>query len=231
MADAAFELIPQSKVRIEGRILSINYCDPPLEGKYRYLMDGTSDERDKICQHVFVHEFRNIFPTDLPNGFSLTIEQPRSDFRQINSVNIKKLDDLSKLVVTLYFSFSDWHLPLNLSHFAEAYCSSLRENVENETDTYVEPDNLGVYVCCGVSVSSTTSFFSAYRKAEAQILATYRTCLADVYKPAASLKKDTKQVPSVDVSGAKWWVKYVIVPVLGSGSVAAIAAGLMALLK
>ena len=231
MANPVFELIPQSKVRIEDKILSIHYCDPPINGKYRYVMDGTSDERDKICQHIFIHDFMSVFPTDLPNGFSLTIQNPRTDFRHINFVEIKKLDDSSKLVVILNFIFSDWHLPLNLPHFAETYSESLRKNVENATESYVESDELvGVFVYCEVSVSPTTSFFSAFRKVEAQILATYRRCLADVYRPPTQ-SYDTKQPQSADVSGAKWWVKYVIVPVLGSGAVAAIAGGLMAFLK
>jgi len=106
--------------------------DPPFEGKYRYLADTTSDERDRICQHLFVHDFREVHPSDLPNGISINIYSPRSDFRQIDFVKIKKANDQSELIIVLYFDYVDWHLPINLQNFAERYRDALLHHVDSD---------------------------------------------------------------------------------------------------
>lgn len=229
MSTPAFELIDNQTFRIRERVVSCHFMDPPFEGKYRYLADTTSDERDRICPHLFVHDFREVHPSDLPNGISINIHSPRSDFRQIDFVGIKKVNDQSEIIIVLCFDYIDWHLPINLQHFAERYRDALLLHVDSALECHIDHSDPGLLINCSISVTPDTDYLSAYRKAVSQILVTYRKCLENIYKPSSS--KEVKLLQADDTAGAKWWFRYVIVPILGSGAVAAIAAGLIVLVK
>lgn len=229
MRARTFELIDNETFRVGERVVSCHFVDPPVQGKYRYLAETTSDERDRICQHLSIHDFREIHPSDLPNGISINIQSPRSDFRQIHFAEIKKVNDQSELVIVLCFDYVDWHLPINLQHFAERYRDALLSHVDRALDCHIDHSEPGLILSCSISVPPDTDYLSAYGKAVSQILATYRTSLENIYKPPSP--KGAKPIQADDSAGAKWWFRYVIVPVLGSGAVAAIAAGLIALAK
>ena len=229
MSTPAFELIDNQTFRIGERVVSCHFMDPPFEGKYRYLADTTSDERDRICQHLFVHDFREVHPSDLPNGISINIYSPRSDFRQIDFVKIKKANDQSELIIVLCFDYVDWHLPINLQNFAERYRDALLHHVDSALECNIDHSDLGLFINCSISVAPDIDYMSAYSKAVSQTLATYRKCLENIYTPSSS--KEAKPLQADDSAGAKWWFRYVIAPILGSGAVAAIAAGLIALVK
>lgn len=231
MTAPAFELIDKSTFRVGDKVLSGHFCDPPLDGRYRYVTDGTSDERDRICQHLFVHDFRDVRPSDLPNGISINIQNPKSEFRQVNLVEIRKVEDQSELAIVLSFDYADWHLPLNLQYFAERYRDALLQQVDNARSCDVDQSDVGLFINCSIVVTPDINYLSAYRKADVQVLAAYRKCLADIYRQQHSTKEETAPAQVEDSVGAKWWFRYVIVPVIGSGTVAAIAAGLVALLK
>ncbi|WP_265948962.1 hypothetical protein [Dechloromonas sp. A34] len=229
MSNPVFELIDNTTFRVGERIVSCHFSDPPFDGKYRYHADGTSNERDHITQHLFVHDFRNICPSDLPNGISINIQYPKSEFRHVNFAEIKKANDQSELIIVLCFDYVDWHLPINLHNFAERYRDALLHLVDGATQSNIDQSEPGLFVTCSISVVPDTDYLSTYRKAVSQILATYRKCLEDIYKQP--LSKESKPIRADDNTGAKWWFRYVIVPILGSGAVAAIAAGLIALAR
>lgn len=230
MTIPVFEIIDKASFRVGDKLLSGHSCDPPLDGKYRYAMEGTSNERDRIVQHLFIHDFREVRPVDLPNGVSIHISNPKSEFRQVNFAEIKKINDQSELTIILCFDYVDWHLPLNLQHFAERYSGTLLRQVDSAIRCDIDQTEVGLFINCSIVVAPETNFLSAYRKADAQILAIYRKCLADIY----TQQHPTKEIVTTqakDNDGSKWWFRYVIVPIIGSGTVAAIAASLMALLK
>ncbi|MCK6393617.1 hypothetical protein [Zoogloea sp.] len=230
MAAPVFELIDNSTFRFGERVVSGHFSDLPFHGKYRYVVEGTSDERARIPQQLFFHDFIDIRPADLPNGISITLQRPRSEFRQVNFAEIKKVDDQSVLVIILCFDYVDWHLPINLQLFSERYRDSLLRQVDSAVEAHIDQADFGLFINCSISVASDVTFLAAYRKADSQILATYRKCLEDLYKTQPA-KNETKPAKTDDSEGAKWWFRYVIVPVVGSGAVAAIAAGLMAFVK
>lgn len=233
MTHPPFELVSESKFRIGERIVSGHFCDPPANGKWKYVIEANSDERHHIGQLLFVHDFSDVRPTDLPNGISIVIQGPKSDFGQVSFADIKKINDKSELTVVLNFDYVDWHLPLNLQHFVESFRDALIQQVDHANNCHIDHRDIGLSVDCSVGVDPDTNYFSAFKKVDAQVLATYRKCLSDIYKQqhVPKLEPITVSRPDEAASGARWWVRYVIVPVIGSGAVAALAAGLIALLK
>lgn len=230
MTPRAFELLDDCHVRIADKTFRCHYATSQLDGKPAYSIEGTSDERNGLAQRIFIHDFRDICPTDLPNGISVIIDRPKSTFKQLNFANLTKADDRTEIELVITFYFSDWHLPINLQNFAAKYCEAMLGSIENiiEADFFVE--DVSVMVTCRVSIKPTTTFLVAYRNAADQILTTYRNCLESLYIPTPTSGSKSPKA-SDDSTGTKWWFRYVIVPILGSGAVAAIAAALIALLK
>lgn len=231
MEVSPFELLDQSTFKVGGRKVKCSYCNPPFQGKYKYLADGISNEKDSVWQQLFIHDFSDTHPTDLPNGISITIVDPKSDFREVNFAKIEKIDDKSELTIILNFNYVDWHLPISLPHFLEGYREALFKEVKDATQATIESsDVVGFFISCSVVVQPTENFWSAYLQTTSQMLTIYRKFLAEMFGERQQLKPK-KTSSDDDNSGAKWWFRYVIVPVLGSGAVAAIAAGLMAFAK
>lgn len=230
MDSSTFKLVNQTTYRVGGRELSCSYCNPLFKGKFRYIADGTSDERDSVADHLFIHDFCDTHPTDLPNGISITIVSPKSEFRQVDFARIEKVEDKAELTITLGFLYADWHLPISLPHFLERYRDALLRQVGNASQANIENSEVGFFLSCAVVVQPSVDFWSAYQESTSQILSTYRKCLAELFGERQQPKAATIQ-KSEGISGARWWFQYVIVPVLGSGAVAAIAAGLMAFVK
>lgn len=132
-------------------------------------------------------------------------------------------------IVVLYFDHADWHLHINLQHFAARYRDALLRQVDNAIECHIDHSDPGMYINCAISVAPDMDYLSAYRNAVSQILATYRKCLEDIYKQP--LVRKLKVAQANNIGGAKWWFRYVIVPIWGSGAVTAVAASLIAMLK
>lgn len=233
MTSSAFEILSESTFRVGDKAIAGHFCDPPERGKWKYAIEATSDERSRNGQHLFVHDFREVRPVDLPNGISIVIQSPKSEFRQVGFAEINKINDRSELIVTITFDYADWHHPLNLQHFAERYCDAWRQDVAQATNCHIDRSEIGLYINCSIQVSPEVDYLSAYQKIDAQVLAVYRKCLSEVSTQNTQPKTDAPSTPVGERtdSGAKWWVRYVIVPVIGSGAVAALVAAIVALLK
>lgn len=231
MTTPTFEFLPEEKARIGDAIVKVCRCDPPLDGKWRYSIDATSDEMDTISQKLSVHQLRDVRPPHLPNGIVISIQRPRTEFRELQFVDIRKIDDRSEMHATMVFDFVDWHLPINLQHFAKNYCDAMLKIVEGAVATHIIPTEVGLFITCEVVVSPATNYWSAYRNIDIQVLETYRKCIADTYKPQNENPVQALPMPGSDASGTKWWVRHVLVPIVGSGAFAAAMAGLITFLK
>lgn len=225
MAISDFEILEPTKFRIKDKIISARYHEQPLQGRYKYTVDCTSNERDKIVQNLNIYEFGNISPTDLPNSFILTIQEPRSEFKQLAFIEISKLNDSSELSCTVIFDYGDWHLPINLVHFSDLYASTLQNRVENFTKTAIDKSEAGIFITCWTSIPPQTNYLDAYRKLASEMLLSYRKSIEMTYQPNDMDKKISAPLPH-DNSGFMWWLRYIIVPLI-----IAIIAGLFVIFK
>ena len=231
MTSTSFEILENKRIRIGSQLLDMHLSSPPLDGKWKYIIEATSDTRDKIVQHLNMHQLGDIYPTDLPNGISISISSPKTEFRAIQFADIKKLDDQSELRVTMIFDFVDWHLPVNLQHFGENYRDAMLVEVKEALLAEITTTEFGLFITCGVRVPPKTNYLDAYRKINTQVLTTYRKCIADTYKSKDIKVINSRPLQKSDSTGLKWWVRYVLVPVIGSGAFAAVIAGLITFFK
>lgn len=231
MTTPAFEFLSEEQARIGDAIVKVYRCNPPLDGKWKFSIEATSDDRDTIVQKLRLHELRDVRPPDIPNGTAIMIQRPRTEFRELQFADIRKIDDRSEMHVTMVFDFIDWHLPISLQHFAKSYCDAMLKLVEGATSTHIAATEAGLFITCEVAVPPITNFWAAFQNIDTQVLATYRKCIADTYIPKSEMPVQTQAPQLTDAHGARWWIRYVLVPIVGSGTFAAVIAGLMAFLN
>lgn len=201
--------------------------EPPFEGKWRYLVNGDGHERAHSGHHLSPYNLRGLRPIDVPNGLSLSIYRPKSSFRLLNSFELRKLDDECQISVTVDLAFADWHLPKNLRDFVDDYRSSLSKVVTNLVNVTADQDEVGYSLTCAVKVSPLEDFFAAYTNLAEEVLVAYRQALADLVRPNAPMQP----ISPTDGHGPRWWIRYVVVPIIGSGAVAAVVTAIVALLR
>jgi hypothetical protein len=225
----AFNILDNKTATIGDLRLRLDQVEPPLDDKWRYILAAAGNDRHAPqLQKLETHQLRFISPADIPNGMSLSIYQPRSVFREIDFLQLQKFNDSSQLIVTVTFDFADWHLPKNLRDFIDDYCAMLKNEVDNFVNAYPDQNDVGFSIICSATVPPSENFYAAYQKLSDQILKSYRHTLATLFSKTDNTVKSITISQPTDTHGARWWIRYVAVPVLGSG---AVITAILALLK
>jgi len=211
VSESFFELLSFDSVRFGKKILRCHQYEPPMEGKYSLVVEASSRATDKYSQELYVQDFAQAVASDLPNGITITIDEPLSEFRAVSGVTISKFGDTTTASVSASFAFADWHLPSNLAHFVRAVAVRLGSETSVSTEVFTEDMSVELWVrkplasngnvSQGVSVLMR-SIPDAYR-AEMQTLVSGSREKVEVVRDLA--KSDARW---------QWWVRYVLVPVL-----------------
>lgn len=228
---SSFEVLSEDRVRLGAQELRAFFTPGGDAGGDRWSVEVTADSNQPYAQYLAPHELRNVRPVDLPNGFSLSIERlerARLVFSNIHFLTARKQQDKLTLSLSVLFDYADWHLPVSLSVFAEEYATSL---VSSAISASVERWDSGININCSTVLSPQADLFDELKQLSEHCLLRYRECLSIGY--AGAKKSKSEQAPSVhsDSSGPRWWVRYVLVPLAGSGAFAAAVAALIAIFK
>jgi hypothetical protein len=231
-----FELLSSGRVRIGQAELKIHVDDDVAADDDRYVIEATADLKQKFGQYFPPHGLQAVRPTDLPNGLYLAIERlesGRSTFRNLHHLTLRKRGDQVTLNLYIYFEHLDWHLPESIATFAERYADALvaASQLGASASTHIQDTGVGVDLL--LFAPPNRDIYSTYRDAADSCLLQFRSCVAQGYKTPKTndsdpLTKTTPKTESADSSGTKWWVRYVLVPLLGSGAFAAVIAALIA---
>ncbi len=209
------------------------------DNEYRYVIEATADEHRRVGQYFPLHELRKLRPSDLPNDFYLAVDgvnSQRAQFRNLDYLNLTKKSDKTTLSVVIHLGYWDWHIPENLHHFAARYVQSLAKSAQPSMTAHYDRDEVGVLISISAIAPADQNLYETFQQIEACALAAYRSTLAEGYTTPAladsSISTSSKSPePTGDAHGLRWWVRYVIVPILGGGTFAAVIAGMFGLLK
>jgi hypothetical protein len=228
---SAFELLGSGKVRLGSNELKAYYLDRVDGDGARYVIEVSADMHQQHMQHLAPHGLREIYPRDLPNGFYLSMERldaTRSFFRNVHFLTILKKDDCLNLGLVISFDHTDWHLPISLAAFSDQYVAALEET---PAKARVVQSEYGVDITCSFAVAPNEDLYVAIQRTAANCLRKYRECIASGYGVVVQQVRRAPSHVSHDMYGHKWWIRYVLVPIIGSGAFAAVVAGVLALFK
>lgn len=201
------------KIEIGQYELEANYDEIPRDG-FRYTISTIGNSRDKQGQKFYPHHLKGMHSGSFPDSVDLIIYNAKAEFRHIDSIWVRKLDGKCSIMNSISLSYSDWELPDSLSNFVDRYVKALREEI-NIAEVTFSKDEYGYSIYCTVNISESGDIYSSIEKLEETQEFLYRKSL---------VKPDTKTSEKYGEERWHWWIRYVIVPLIGSGTIAAVLA-------
>ncbi len=217
-----FEVISDDSVRIRGRAFKVHHQAEPFEDGTTHTLEATTDSRNKYGQFLEVHELREISAAMLPVGFSIMIERPKSQFKDTTLAYFKNVRAGHQISQGIYFDYADWHLPINVMDFADLLKAELTEGQARLSKVHIDKADASLYMTCMLNIDTDDDLYARFKDLDASITRAYRRCIQSLATPHQQVEHKS------DSSGLKWWVRYVVVPLAGSGAFAALIAWLIA---
>lgn len=201
----------KKKLLIGGYEVDAWYSSELYNG-YAYLIDISPCPEENLYQHFHLMRLRGISPKELPDSCHIIFQSPKSEFKRVSFVEIKSNKGLYELEIILCIDYRDWEMKESVPSFVDRYCDTLKKSV-TQTITPVRTE-YGYYVHCIFNISEVKDIYEFYSEKESEIERTYRNTLAT----------DSTEVDSHKYGDDRlhWWVRYVFVPLAGSGAIATI---------
>lgn len=216
--------IQGSITTIGGYNLRTHVLEPNSKEEHRYVIEATAEEHPRVGQYLPIHALRNISPADIPNDFYLCIEDldaRRTKFRNLRFLTLTKKQDVTKICVIITLDNWDWHIPESLHGFVDRYVNILNSSESQNINATSEPDDTGFSVYARSIVSPDQDIYEAFLQLSGLSLKAYREAVSIGYStPSKSITTQAPKhypiQPATDAHGLRWWVRYVVVPIVGS---------------
>lgn len=192
--------------------------DPPFKDGSTHYVEATSDPSDKYQLKLSPSELKGLLGAMLPKGFQLIIYRPESRSKGLDYFSVENIAQGLCINLSVGYYFQDWTYRTNLIYFAEALRAAIEQKVVNCQSARLEKDAYGVDIWCAISLERTDDVYDVYRRTDEAIYALYRNALANADK---GFVRELEAATRSD-SGTRWWVRYVIVPIVSGGTGAAI---------
>lgn len=206
--------VHQATIRIGRRDLKAYEDDPLLDG-VRYTIEANGNQRRKNEQHLHPIQFTGTTFDKLPDALEVLIYEVQTSFQPISMLSVSKAAE-NRIRFLMSFSFSTWEMPESLGIFVERYVSGLNASPEVAEATFSKGE-YGFEVTCEARPSGDIDIFGVIQRLEVTAASVYRDTIIPPSEPTAKVV----EVPW------QWWLRYVIVPVVCSGGVAAVLAKLL----
>jgi len=204
--------VSQKTFQIGVRDLEAYIHDPPING-VRYSIEASGNQRQKSQQQLHPVQFLDTTFDQLPDALSVSIYEVQTSFQPIDMVYVSKTTKYA-VSVLMSFSFSTWEMPESLGKFVERYVKGLHE-AANIVEASCDKSEYGFDVFCEASPASSEKIYRIIQELEVTAASVYRET---IIPPVATQKKTASE------AHWQWWIRYVLVPIVCSGSVAAVLA-------
>jgi hypothetical protein len=215
-----FEFTGPDSVRIGARTLRVRVQDAPMKDGTTHHVEATSNPTAKFQEKLCPAELAGLKAESIPYGFQLTIYQPEARATGLDFLAIDNIRHGHRMLIALSFYFSDWSRRTSLVDFAEVFRALIEQKVAACRDVRLEKDEYGVSLWISLSMNPGDDFYERFTEAESAIM--------DLYKQALAKADDKLQsLASPADSGFRWWLRYVIVPIVSGGTGAALVVWLL----
>lgn len=201
------------EVEIGEHKLEAHYDESPRDG-FRYSIDAIGNSHDKRGQKFYPHFMKGINGSSFPDSVDLHVYDVKRKFRHIDSIWVRKVDGRCSIMNSMSLYYPDWELPESISNFVDRYVKALRKQCDI-AEVEFSKDEYGYNIFCTVNISESEDIYSGIEKLEEAQEFLYRKLL---------IKPDKKVSEKYGEGRLHWWIRYVIVPLIGSGTIAAILA-------
>lgn len=183
------------------------------EDGFRYFAELDGNPTWPNEGKFYVTFFNGVGCAAIPDSTHLVILYTGSQFRKVNFVIFKKAEFECELGITLALNYQDWEMAESVSKFVYRFADSIR----SELGFDVKPlkTEYGYFVECWSRKTNVTDIFSWYSDMEHSIERIYQR---ELVNPSVLSQAGQKY----GEGRIHWWMRYVVVPLIGSGTIAAV---------
>jgi hypothetical protein len=184
-----------------------------------HLVEATSDPANAYKQKLLVKDLKGVLGSMLPSGFEIIIYGPHGrtpglDFLSFQNLSKGRCIDLS---VKIYFQ--DWSHRTNLLHFAEGLRMLVEHGLPHCQLASVTKDEYGVSLWISIFVGDADDCYELFTATDQALFTLYKKALT---KADATFVSKLEAASASSESGLRWWVRYVVVPLVSGGAGAAL---------
>ncbi len=198
------------KIKIAQQELDAHYDEQCTYG-YMYTVEASGNPSSKYMQKFFPGRLSGVNCSALQDKLDLCIYDLKTGFRHIESMWVRKREGKCHIQNSISFEYTNWDLPESLSSFIDRYASGLKESGQI-TEVRADKNEYGYYVMSTVELTETDDICKKVDSLEELQESIYRKTI---------IKPQNIQVTKYGEERRHWWIRYVIVPLIGSGAIAA----------
>lgn len=200
------------------------YRENPRKHEYKYYIEADGNDLSKFRQHLSPYNLSQITPEELPDSIRIKIDWPKAQFKNVIFVEYHRTSDVYTLEYTAYIDYSDWKENINLFKFVEKFIEDLKKRNASIINTYMYRETDSVYFVLTKKLQGDDDCLQTYLDLDKFVDNTYHSILTDRDTNLFQNKSENKEV---ETEKYKWWIRFVIVPIICSGTFAALVAWLV----
>lgn len=200
------------KLELVGEVLDAYFSEEPPDGyNYTIEVDGSSTRSKGSRQSFYARKLSGLSASDFPDQTDLSIEGYRSGFKYISMAWVRKKQGVAKIQYAVHMDFANWDLPESLASFLDRFCKAI-EDTGQVSDYERERSEYGYDLYITVDLKLEDDIYKRMCGIEDILESIYRRELV----PA------TAKTEKYGDDRFHWWIRYVLVPLVCSGGIAAI---------
>lgn len=169
---------------------------------------------------LLVEQFGDMRVKDLPDRLDISLYRPNTPLGLFESFNLLCGPRRGELSFTVFYSPEHWRHPKNLWHYAKELSGKLLAALDEVKAASVGQDQ----GCVWIDVQSEIPANTEVR----EYIVTLERRVHSIAEEITGRKEESEPKPrqldlKPDEKGFKWWLRYIIVPVLGSASLIGLA--------
>jgi hypothetical protein len=212
------------RARVNSRELKLTVISPPMKDGTTHLLEVTSDPANEYQQKLFVSELKGFLGGMLPSGFELIIYRPEARTPGLDFLSFQNLTKGRRINFSVRIYFQDWSYRTNLLHFAEELRLTAEQQISNCQTVSITKDEYGVTLSCAVLLEPGDDCYDVYTSTDHALSRLYKEVVSKVDQRFIS-KLEASSAPAD--AGFRWWIRYVLVPIISGGAGAAVIGWLM----
>lgn len=208
-----------TRVQIGSRELKVSFISPPMKDGTTHLVEATSDPANEYKQKLLVTDLNGVLGGTLPSGFEIIIQSPHVRTPGLDFLSFQNLSKgrCIRFVVGIYFQH--WSHRINLLHFAEDLRALAERDLPHCQAASVTKDEYGVSLWISIFLGDTDDCYDLFTTTDQALYVLYKKALT---KADATSVNKLQAAPNASESGFRWWVRYVVVPLVSGGAGAAL---------
>lgn len=211
--------IESNRVFIGGREFKLSLYSPPMKDGTIYLIEATSNPANTHKTKLTPAELHGVLGAMLPSGMEILIYEAQGMTPGLHLVSFQNLSRGRCIKLCLSVAFQDWAYRTNLIHFAEDVRSSAERDLPGCQVASIEKSEYGVSIWIQVMLGEKDDCFELFNASDEKLYSLYKDALLKSdSKFAAKLESQS----SANETGFRWWVRYVVVPLISGGMGAAL---------